>query len=124
MALSVEICFHILHKSIAYPACVEQTKDLTGCVSFFCTRHWRPHRGGRRTPQKRFAPGIAAAKTTNGQLPAGLNGRGRRGLDRWLGQPSHPCAPVHERPKGAAEPLLAVALSSAGAQRCLLCSCS
>src|SRR5260221_12460527 len=40
---------------------------------FFCTRLTRKRRGGRRTPQKRFAPRITSAKTTNGWLCEGLS---------------------------------------------------
>src|SRR5690349_12715585 len=80
----------------------------SGCVSFFCTSLSRPHGGGRRTPQKGFAPGIARAKTTNGQFRVGLNCWGSHSLDRWLGQPSQPGSPVHQGPKGEALPLVAL----------------
>src|SRR5260221_5774480 len=48
-------------------------KVFIGCGSFFCTRLTRKRRGGRRTPQKRFAPRITSAKTTNGWLCEGLS---------------------------------------------------
>ena len=48
---------------------------LRGCVSFFCTSLSWNRWGGRRTPEKRFAPGIASAKTTSRLLGKGLSRR-------------------------------------------------
>ncbi len=39
-------------------------------------------------------------------------------MNKWLGEPSHPCSPEDEGPKGVAQPLLAVCLPLTGA----LCS--
>ncbi len=71
---------------------------LYGCGSFFCTDLFRTCQTGRRSSEEGLAPGIASTKTTNWLLRAGLNGRGRRNLNRWLGQARHARSPedAHE----------------------------
>src|SRR5579884_744607 len=82
-----------------------------GCVSYFCTRLRRAHRGGSRTPQKGLAPGIGSAGARNR-----LRGRSRstgvsRGL--WPRKPSEAHAPPRQGPQGLGESVLAVRLSLA-----------
>jgi hypothetical protein len=54
---------------------ISSSRGMAGCVSFFCTRLWWTRRGGRRTPEKGFAPGIASTRTTNWLLREGLSRR-------------------------------------------------
>src|SRR5438874_641070 len=49
--------------------------DAIGCVSFFCTSLSWNRRGVRRAPEKRFAPGIARARTSSWFLLAGSSHR-------------------------------------------------
>src|SRR5712692_1130078 len=62
-------------------------------------------------------PGIARAKMTNGLLCEGLSRRFGGSVSRCMGQPRQPCSPEDEGPKGAGQPLLAVGLPLARAQR-------
>src|SRR5260370_29721507 len=79
-----------------------------GCVSFFCTSLSWNRRGGRRTPEERFVPGIASAKTTSRLLREGLSRRFAGSVSRWMRQPIQPCPPKDEGPKGAGQALLAL----------------
>ncbi len=94
---------------------------LGGCVSFFCTNLIYTSRGGRRAPEKRFAPGIARARTSS-WLPLECRSRRRGGsLNRGVRQPIHPYSPHDEEPKGTVQALLTLCLPPTPAQ-CLLLS--
>ncbi len=88
-----------------------------GCVSFFCTNLCCSNRGGRRTSEKGFAPGIARARTTSWLLLEGLSRRSEGLSNRGMRQPIHPYSPHNQEPKGTVQPLLAVCLPTGCAQR-------
>ena len=90
---------------------------LFGCVSFFCTNLCCSTRSGRRTAEKRFAPGVARARTTRRWLLEGLSRRSAGSSNRWVRQPMHPYSPHDEEPQGPLQPLLAFRLPTGGAQR-------
>ena len=87
-----------------------------GCVSFFCTHLCCSTDGGRRTSEKRFAPGVARARTTREWLLEGLSRRSAGSRNRWVRQPMHPYCPHDEQPQGSLLPLLGFRLPTGGAQ--------
>src|SRR5260370_31232075 len=94
------------HESIPLWELIVKSSSNIGCVSFFCTRLFWNRRGGKRASEKRFAPGIARARTTSWLLREGLSRRRGGSMDQWVGQPVHPRSPEDEEPKGLCQLLL------------------
>src|SRR5438105_1679880 len=103
----------------SHSTCISLKKahSLGGCGSFFCTHLCWSNRGRRRTSEKRFAPGVARARTTRWWLLEGLSRRSAGSSNRWVRQPMHPYSPHDEEPQGPLQPLLAFRLPTGGAQR-------
>src|SRR5215472_17201820 len=59
-----------------------------GCVSFFCTKLFCSNKGGRRTSEKGFVPGVTRARTGRWVILDGLSRRS--GSSRGMRQPIQP----------------------------------
>src|SRR5947208_10204278 len=92
-----------------------------GCVSFFCTKLCCSSRGGRRTSQKGFAPGVASAWTGHGWLRDGLSRRRGSSNPTGMRQSMPLYSPEDKEPHGTLEPLLTLCEPPLRAQRLSLC---